>query len=136
MKRNKQINTTAKRKRERERERERNEEDAKVAVGKKSTKKEQNNSRQLGVHVSPRGETTARELRASGTLYTGESWTCARQKLESSKERFSNPTRNNIRKNDTGLTGTMHYDIFRSITRLHTVLLHSIHTQPYRFHCF
>ena len=25
-------------------------------------------------------------------------------------------TRNNIRKNDTGLTGAMHYDIFRSIT--------------------
>ena len=36
-------------------------------------------------------------------------------------------TRNNIRKNDTGLTGTMHYDIFRSNTRLQTVLLHSIH---------
>ena len=36
-------------------------------------------------------------------------------------------TRNNIRKNDTGLTGTKHYDIFRSITRLQTVLLHSIH---------
>ena len=36
-------------------------------------------------------------------------------------------TRNNIRKHDTGLTGTMHYDIFRSITRLQTVLLHSIH---------
>ena len=36
-------------------------------------------------------------------------------------------TRNNIRKNDTGLTGTMHYDIFLSITRLQTVLLHSIH---------
>ena len=36
-------------------------------------------------------------------------------------------TRKNIRKNDTVLTGTMHYDIFRSITRLHTVLLHSIH---------
>ena len=35
-------------------------------------------------------------------------------------------TRNNIRKNDTGLTGTMHYDIFRSITRLQTVLLYSI----------
>ena len=35
-------------------------------------------------------------------------------------------TRNIIRKNDTGLTGTMHYDIFRSITRLQTVLLHSI----------
>ena len=27
----------------------------------------------------------------------------------------------NISKNDTGLTGTMHYDIFRSITRLQTV---------------
>ena len=36
-------------------------------------------------------------------------------------------TRNNIRKNDTGLTGTMYYDIFRSITRLQTVMLHSIH---------
>ena len=36
-------------------------------------------------------------------------------------------TRNNIRKNDTRLTGTMHYDIFRSLTRLQTVLLHSIH---------
>ena len=36
-------------------------------------------------------------------------------------------TRNNIRKNDTGLTGTVHYDIFRSITRLQTVLLHSKH---------
>ena len=36
-------------------------------------------------------------------------------------------TRNNIRKDDTGLTGTMHYDIFRSITRFQTVLLHSIH---------
>ena len=35
-------------------------------------------------------------------------------------------TCNNIRKNDTGLTGTMHYYIFRSITRLQTVLLHSI----------
>ena len=34
---------------------------------------------------------------------------------------------NNIRKNDTGLTGTLHYDIFRSITRLQTVLLHSTH---------
>ena len=34
---------------------------------------------------------------------------------------------NNIRKNDTGLAGTMHYDIFRRITRLQTVLLHSIH---------
>ena len=32
----------------------------------------------------------------------------------------------NIRKNDTRLTGTMHYDIFRSITLLQTVLLHSI----------
>ena len=39
------------------------------------------------------------------------------------------PTRNNIRKNDTGLTGTMHYDMFRCITRLQTVLLHSIHCQ-------
>ena len=36
-------------------------------------------------------------------------------------------TRNNIRKNDTGLTGTMHHDIFRSVTRLQTVLLHSMH---------
>ena len=36
-------------------------------------------------------------------------------------------TSNNIRKNDTGLTGTIHDDIFRSITRLQTVLLHSIH---------
>ena len=36
-------------------------------------------------------------------------------------------TRNNIRKNVTWLTGTMHYDIFRSITRLQTVLLHWIH---------
>ena len=36
-------------------------------------------------------------------------------------------TRNNFRKSDTGLRGTMHYDIFRSITRLQTVLLHSIH---------
>ena len=26
------------------------------------------------------------------------------------------PTRNNIRKNDTGLTGTMHYDVFRRQT--------------------
>ena len=34
---------------------------------------------------------------------------------------------NNTRKNDTGITGTMHYDIFRRITRLQTVLLHSIH---------
>ena len=38
-------------------------------------------------------------------------------------------TRNNIRKNDTGLRGTLHYDIFRSITRLQTVLLHSIHSK-------
>ena len=36
-------------------------------------------------------------------------------------------TRKNTRKNDTRLTGTMHYDIFRSITRLQSVLLHSIH---------
>ena len=35
--------------------------------------------------------------------------------------------RNNSRKNGTGLTITMHYDIFRSITRLQTVLLHSKH---------
>ena len=42
-------------------------------------------------------------------------------------------TRNNIRKNDTGLTGTMHYDIFRSITRLQTVLRHSIHCK-HQFH--
>ena len=34
---------------------------------------------------------------------------------------------NDIWKNDTGLAGTMHYDIFRSITRFQTVLLHSIH---------
>ena len=34
---------------------------------------------------------------------------------------------NNIRENDTGLTGTMHYGIFRRITRLQAVLLHSIH---------
>ena len=34
---------------------------------------------------------------------------------------------NNIRKNDAGLTGTMHYDILRRIKRLQTVLLHSIH---------
>ena len=34
---------------------------------------------------------------------------------------------NNIRKNDTALAGTMHYDIFRNITRLQTVPLHSIH---------
>ena len=39
-------------------------------------------------------------------------------------------TRNNIRKNDTGLIGTMHYDIFRSITPLQTVLLHSILQAP------
>ena len=36
-------------------------------------------------------------------------------------------SRNNIRKYDTGLTGAMHYDIFPRITRLHNVLLHSIH---------
>ena len=36
-------------------------------------------------------------------------------------------SRNNIRENDTGLTGTMHYDIFQRITRIKTVLLHSIH---------
>ena len=35
-------------------------------------------------------------------------------------------TSNNTRKNYTGLTGTIHYDIFRSISRLQTVLLHSI----------
>ena len=40
---------------------------------------------------------------------------------------WDHSSRNNIRKNDTGLTGTMHYDTFRSITRLQTVLLHSIH---------
>ena len=34
---------------------------------------------------------------------------------------------NNIRKNVTGLAGTMHYDTSRRITRLQTVLLHSIH---------
>ena len=36
-------------------------------------------------------------------------------------------TRNSIRKKDTGLTCTTHYDIIRCITRLQTVLLHSIH---------
>ena len=36
-------------------------------------------------------------------------------------------TSNNIRKNDTGPTGMMHYNILRSITRIQTVLLHSIH---------
>ena len=36
-------------------------------------------------------------------------------------------TCNNIRKKDKRLTAAMHYDIFRSITRLQTVLLHSIH---------
>ena len=36
-------------------------------------------------------------------------------------------SRNNIRKNDTGITGTMHYDIFPRTTLLQTVLLHSIH---------
>ena len=46
---------------------------------------------------------------------------------------WHNSTRNNIRKNDTGLTGTMHYDIFRSITRLQTFLLHSKHSR-YEFH--
>ena len=40
---------------------------------------------------------------------------------------------NNIRKNDTGLTGTKHYDIFRRTTRLQTVLLHSIHCK-YELH--
>ena len=35
-------------------------------------------------------------------------------------------TCNNIRKNDTGQTGMMHYDIFWSITRSQTVLLHSM----------
>ena len=35
--------------------------------------------------------------------------------------------RNNIRKNETGLTGTMHFDLFPRITRLHTVLLQSMH---------
>ena len=34
---------------------------------------------------------------------------------------------NNNRKKDTVLTGTMHCDIFPRITRLQTVLLHSIH---------
>ena len=42
-------------------------------------------------------------------------------------------SRKNIRKNDTGLTGTMHYDIFPRITRLQTVLLHSIHCK-HQFH--
>ena len=34
---------------------------------------------------------------------------------------------NNFRKNDTWLTGTINYDIFPRITRLNTVLQHSIH---------
>ena len=34
-----------------------------------------------------------------------------------------------LEKNDTGLTGTLHYDIFRSITRFQTVLLHSINSK-------
>ena len=38
-------------------------------------------------------------------------------------------SRNNIRKNDTVLTGTMYYDILSRITRLQTVLLHSIHSK-------
>ena len=38
-----------------------------------------------------------------------------------------NDSSNNNRKNDTGLSGTMKYDIFSRITRLHKVLLHSIH---------
>ena len=42
-------------------------------------------------------------------------------------------SRNNIRENDTGLTGAMHYVIFRRITLLQTVLLHSIHSK-YEFH--
>ena len=37
------------------------------------------------------------------------------------------PSGINVRKIDTGPTGTMHYDIFRIITRLQTVLLHSIY---------
>ena len=44
-----------------------------------------------------------------------------------SKWIWHHSNRNNIRKNDTGLTGTMHYNIFRSITWLQTFLLHSIH---------
>ena len=36
-------------------------------------------------------------------------------------------SRNNNRKNDTGLTGTTHYDIIPRITVLQTVLLHSKH---------
>ena len=36
-------------------------------------------------------------------------------------------SRYNIRKNDTELTGTMHYDIFPRITRLQSVLLYSIY---------
>ena len=35
-------------------------------------------------------------------------------------------SRNNTRKNDTGLTGTMNSDIFPRITRLHMVLQHSV----------
>ena len=44
-----------------------------------------------------------------------------------SKWIWHHPTRTNIRKNDTGLPGTIHYDLFRSITRLQTVLLYSTH---------
>ena len=51
---------------------------------------------------------------------------------EDADEGVNAEPRNNIRKHDTGLTGTMHYDIFRSITRLQTVLLHSIHCK-YQF---
>ena len=36
-------------------------------------------------------------------------------------------SRNHIRKNDTRITGTMHYDIFPRITRLQRFPLHSIH---------
>ena len=42
---------------------------------------------------------------------------------------------NIIGENDTGLTGTMHYDIFRRITRLQTDLLHSINCK-YEFRMF
>ena len=42
-------------------------------------------------------------------------------------------SRNDIRRKDTGLTGAMHYDIFRLNTQFQTVLLHSIHCQ-YEFH--
>ena len=38
-------------------------------------------------------------------------------------------SRNNIRKNQTRLTGAMDYDIVPRITQLHTFLLHSIHCE-------